>query len=825
MTRALAGNGPLRLDDPGTAWTVTAGRAQVFAVAPGSARRPLFALEAGETAFAAPAGLPFELLLVGVEEGTTVTAAPVARAPDAASWTERLAASETSLAEAARTGADRLERRAAHEAELRTHAYTELAGVLGGRSAARRAGGRDALLGAVRLVADRLGIAVVEPPGAPGADGAERLDAIARASGFRVGRVRLESGWFKADAGPLVALGAEGGPMALLPRRPGAYDAVDPVGGGRRRVDASVAGGLGLEAATLYRPLPDHALSARDVLRFVLRPVRADLVRLVLFGLMAGALSLLPPLVAETIFSRVVPGLERSSLLWLAMLLGVFALASFGVVLALQLAIQRLEGRIFGDLQAGIWDRVLALPLPFFRRYSAGNLTLRILGIGEIGMLGSATIATAAIALPVAVANLLLAFVIEPRLALFGALGLAGLSAAIVLGLRRRIALERDVQRANLDLFAASIQLVEAAGKLRVADAERRGFAHWSARFAALKRTFYAAQRSFAAITALTAGAAAVATVLVFAGAATLRHGALEPATFVAFNTAFVQAVAGVLALSVVATFVATAAPLYRHVRPVLEAVREADGQRTDPGVLSGAIEASHVSLRYAPDSPLVLDDVSFRVAAGEFLAIVGPSGSGKSSLVRVLLGFEGPALGSVTYDGKGLETLDLRAVRRQMGVVIQSARLLPGTVLRNIVGTRPLSLEDAWAAAEVAGIADDLRAMPMGMQTFVSEGAATLSGGQRQRLLIARGVAGRPRILILDEATSALDNRTQAQVSRAIGALDTTRIVIAHRLSTVRMADRVLVLDDGKVVQEGGFDELLEVDGPFRRLVRRQLV
>src|SRR3954452_12497355 len=309
-----------------------------------------------------------------------------------------------------------------------------------------------------------------------------------------------------------------------------------------------------------------------------------------------------------------------------------------------------------------------------------------MLGIGEIGVIGPATIATAAVAIPVALANLLLAFFIEPVLALFGAIGLGALCTAVVLGARSRIPKEEAVQRANLELFATSIQLVEAVGKLRVADAERRGFAHWSARFTSLKRSFYEAQLGFAGITAVTAAGAAIVTVLVFAGAATLGPGALKPATFVAFNTAFIQAVAGMLALSIVGTFVAGSAPLYRNARPILEAAREAEGPRTDPGELRGAVEMSHVSLRYSPDAPLVLDDVSFRVEPGEFLASVGASGVRKSSLVRVLLGFEQPQVGSVSYDGNGLDTLDVSAVRRQMGVVIQSAQLLPGNVLRNIV-------------------------------------------------------------------------------------------------------------------------------------------
>jgi ATP-binding cassette subfamily C protein len=368
------------------------------------------------------------------------------------------------------------------------------------------------------------------------------------------------------------------------------------------------------------------------------------------------------------------------------------------------------------------------------------------------------------------------------------------------------------------------MQLVEAAGKLRVADAERRGFAEWGKRFADLKRSFYDAQVGFAGATAVVASAPALGTLLLFLGAATLKTGAISGATFLAFNTAFIQALAAVTGLTNVATFLAQSVPLYENTRPILGAERETDVVKADPGELRGQIEMSHVSFRYAEDSPLVLDDFGFSAEPGEFVAFVGPSGAGKSSVMRVLLGFENAEVGTVRYDGKDIESLDPRALRRQMGVVVQSARLMPGDIFTNIVGARPLTVEDAWAAAEIAGIKEDIEALPMGMHTFVAEGMGAFSGGQKQRLLIARAVVGRPRILLFDEATSALDNRTQAAVSQAIEHLRATRVVIAHRLSTVRNADRIVVVQAGKVAQQGTYDELMAVEGPFRLLAQRQL-
>jgi ATP-binding cassette subfamily C protein len=302
------------------------------------------------------------------------------------------------------------------------------------------------------------------------------------------------------------------------------------------------------------------------------------------------------------------------------------------------------------------------------------------------------------------------------------------------------------------------------------------------------------------------------------------EDGSLSTGSFLAFNAAFGQFVAASLQMASVVVSLLSIVPIYERAKPILETVPEVDLAKTNPGELTGAIELSHISFHYHADGPLILDDVSMHVGSGEFVALVGPSGAGKSSVFRLLLGFEAPDTGSVYYDRQDLATLDVQAVRRQTGVVLQNAQVLPGTVFENIVGSAPLTIEDATEAATMAGLAQDIEQMPMGMHTFIMEGGGTLSGGQRQRLLIARAVVGKPRILLFDEATSALDNRTQAHVSNSLEALHTTRVVVAHRLSTIVHADRIYVMDKGRVVQVGTYDELLNQDGLFVALARRQL-
>ena len=295
-------------------------------------------------------------------------------------------------------------------------------------------------------------------------------------------------------------------------------------------------------------------------------------------------------------------------------------------------------------------------------------------------------------------------------------------------------------------------------------------------------------------------------------------------ADYYSFNTAYGMVTGAFMSLSGIALTAAQIKPVLDMIKPILEAVPEiAEGKQVITRV-SGAVELNNVSFRYGENLPWVLDDLSLKIRPGQYVAIVGRTGCGKSTLMRLLLGFERPQKGAVYYDGRDLETIDLKSLRRKTGVVMQNGKLFQGDIYSNIVISAPwLSVADAWEAAELAGIADDIRRMPMGMHTLISEGSGGISGGQRQRLMIARAIAPRPRILMLDEATSALDNLTQKTVSDSLDSLRCTRIVIAHRLSTIRQCDRIIVLDQGRIVEDGTYDELLAAGGAFAELVARQ--
>jgi ABC-type bacteriocin/lantibiotic exporter with double-glycine peptidase domain len=389
---------------------------------------------------------------------------------------------------------------------------------------------------------------------------------------------------------------------------------------------------------------------------------------------------------------------------------------------------------------------------------------------------------------------------------------------------RRQFRHQVRIYEASEQINSRTYQIISGVAKVSTAAAESRAFAHWAEIFAAGRRHTFAARTGQNRLTAFNSAFTLLAAAAAFFVVGRVADG-ISQATFLVFNVALFQILASLLQVSSTAMLTMQVIPSLRALTPILQAVPEVASSQTDPGQLLGNIRIDGVTFAYSDAGLPAVEDATFSVSAGEFVAIVGPSGCGKSTLLRLLLAFETPDAGSVVYDGQNLADLDPVAVRRQCGVVLQDATLFAGDILSNIIGSGLYTYEDAWEALKMCGMDADVGQMPMGMYTMLSDGGGTLSGGQRQRLLIARAMVARPRILFLDEATSALDNRSQEIVTESMRLLNATRVVIAHRLSTIRGADRIVVLDGGRVVQEGTYDELLEVEGMFRTLALRQLL
>lgn len=360
--------------------------------------------------------------------------------------------------------------------------------------------------------------------------------------------------------------------------------------------------------------------------------------------------------------------------------------------------------------------------------------------------------------------------------------------------------------------------------KFRVAGAEVRAFYRWAERFSEQRQFVYKRRILGNWLTTFHDVFPLLASMIIFY-ALTAGHSQLSPGEFIGFNAAFISFTLSMssLAESIIGSYIVI--PLYQRAKPILDTLPEYDETKITPVPLRGSIEMDHISFRYKEDGPLVLKDISLQIKEGDYVALVGTSGCGKSTLLRILLGFEKPETGNIYYDGQDLEKVDIRSIRKQLGVVLQNGQLMSGNIFTNIVGANPyLTIDDAWAAARMAGIEEDIQAMPMGMHTMISEGASTISGGQKQRLMIARAIVNQPKILFFDEATSALDNRTQAIVSQSLDRMKVTRIVIAHRLSTIINCNMIIVMDQGRIVESGTYDELMSNSGVFANLVHRQL-
>jgi len=692
------------------------------------------------------------------------------------------------------------------------------------------------LLTALSLVGASMGIEILPPAKSEEAKGGgNSLEAIARSSRIRTRRVTLSGKWWKRDCGSLLGWSAdeERRPLALLRTRRLRYEIRDPSRDSSEPVDARTAQGLAPEAVMLYRPLPEGKLRLVDLFRFSLDRRSRELALVVLTGVVATLLGMVTPQAIAVLMDNAIPDANPRLLIELGA--GLIAAAFGQTIFSLSqgIVLMRIGVGSEAESQAALWDRLLRLRPSFFRRFSSGDLQSRVMAVNEVGRELSGTTLTTLFSSFLALLNLLLLYYYSPslaRLAVFVGLVVMVFTTSIGLLIRKKI---RDLMELEGKLFGFVVQLINGVGKLRVAGAGDRVYVHWMRRYAPqlkLRSDTYALHDSLTVFNQIVPPLSSVALFLLAfqmlsgGGGGAVSTG-LTLGTFLAFNAAYGAFLGGITSLSSTAVGFMDLHAKGRRIRPILEEEAEIDRSKADPGRLTGRLAMHGVDFRYGEDGPKILEDMSFRAEPGEFVAIVGPSGSGKSTALRLLLGFETPDAGTVTYDGQDLANLDVLAVRRQFGVVLQGGQLDAGSIFENIASGDVITLDQAWAAAEDAGFAEEVRQMPMGMHTIISVGGGNLSGGQRQRLLIARALAQRPRILLFDEATSALDNRTQAIVSESLERLNVTRVVIAHRLSTIKNADRIYVVEGGRIVQKGRFADLMkQEDGLFMRMMRRQI-
>lgn len=651
----------------------------------------------------------------------------------------------------------------------------------------------------------------------------DQLDFCLRPCGLMRRSVILTEGWYKDAYGPMLGYFKEDGmPVALLPGKMKGYYYNDPETGKLLSVNKERAKRFDDEAICFYRPLPMKKLGIPDLLLYMKRCISLNDLLLVIGATLAMTLvGMLMPGITKALTGPVLSAGRKDALVAIAICMLCIAISTQLISSTSGLLMSRIETKTSLGVQASMMMRLMSLPAGFFRQYSAGELKNRSMAVNQLCSLLMGIVMTTGLS---SVSSLLYinrifhfapVLVVPSLIIILVTVGFSVISTLIQVGINKK-AMELSAKESGM-----SYSMITGIQKIKLAGAEKRIFAKWMNLYSRVAELTYNPPLFIKINTVIATGISLISNIVLYY-LSVANH--VDPSSYFAFTAAYGAVMGAFTTLSGTALSVAQIKPILEMAEPFLKAEPEVSDGKEIVTRLSGTIELDHVFFRYNDHTPYILDDLSLKIRSGEYVAIVGKTGCGKSTLMRLLLGFETPEKGAVFYDGKDLSSLDPVSLRKKIGTVMQSSGLFQGDIYSNIVISAPeLTLDDAWEAAKKAGIADDIKEMPMGMHTWISEGQGGISGGQKQRIMIARAIAPKPKILMFDEATSALDNKTQRQVSEALDAMGCTRIVIAHRLSTIKHCDRILVLNQGKIIENGTYEELINKKWYFAELVERQ--
>ena len=651
----------------------------------------------------------------------------------------------------------------------------------------------------------------------------EQLEYLMRPYGIMRRTVKLEDGWYRDAIGAMLGVLRDSGRVvALIPTGLSGYSYIDCETGKRKRINRKNSRLFEEEAIAFYKPFPLKKLSLPSLAAYIVRTLSvSDFVMIALATLALSLIGMISPMISKLLFDRVLTSGSIRLLLSIAFFSVCVSVSTLLITAVKNMITSRIETKLSISVDAATMMRIMSLPADFFKKYSSGELSSRASQVGVLCKMLASTVLSTGLTSVFSIIYISQIFVYAPELVVPA---LIIILVTVVFSLISSV-VQMKLSTRQMELSGKesgmTYALISGIQKIKLAGAEKRAFARWGNLYAENAKFTYDPPTFIKLNSVISLAISLVGTIVMYSMA--VRSG-VSVADYYAFNTAYGMVSGAFMALAGIALSAAQIKPILNMVKPFFDAVPEVSDGKQVLTRLSGGIELNNVSFRYSENMPLIIDNLSLKIRPGQYVAIVGKTGCGKSTLMRLLLGFEPPQKGAVYYDGKDLERIDLRSLRRRIGVVMQNGKLFLGDIYSNIVISAPwLSQKDAWEAAELAGIADDIRKMPMGMNTVISEGSGGISGGQRQRLMIARAIAPKPKILMLDEATSALDNLTQKKISESLDSLKCTRLVIAHRLSTIKQCDRIIVLDHGKIIEDGKYDELIEKNGFFAELVARQ--
>ncbi len=663
----------------------------------------------------------------------------------------------------------------------------------------------------------------VGSPAAKSSDDRYQFDdapEIASRYGLSSRQVTLSGSWYETDQGPLLLQYAETGAITSAVWQGGVYQSATGF-----PIDAMSKSEFASLGYILSAPLPEDVKGFWSLAKFVVRGNWDEFRSIAIAATLIGLLGIITPLATGWILSDLAPAGELSLLIGVGAGLVIAALVTFALSSVRAISVSRIQGKTSARLATALYDRLLRLPTSFFRDYTAGDLNQRLSGIDGMRSMILSMALSAGLSVVFSIFYFFVLAFYDFRLALISVLLIAVYILIVVVTRALQMPLVREALELDGEIAEVSYEMIGAVAKLRTAAAEGRALLRWSNLYGQERDL----ERQAGIITAYSSATSdtwqTITQVILFGAVAILARDSLEPGMFIAFLIAFGSFQGAFVSLSSQLIELYAAQPQIDRALPILQAPIELSVNKADPGMLRGDIAIQNVTFAYGEGQAPVLSGISLNIEAGSHIAIVGGSGSGKSTLLRLLLGFETPDEGEIIYDGQNFAELDAARVRSQIGVVMQSSSLFAGSIIDNIRGAHDAGLEQCMEAAASAGLASDLEFFPMGIHTPITEGAAALSGGQRQRILIARSLVSRPNLLFFDEATSALDNASQAQVAGTLDALTVTRITIAHRLSTIQNADCIYVLEKGKLIENGSYDELMAMDGSFAALAKRQLM
>lgn len=651
----------------------------------------------------------------------------------------------------------------------------------------------------------------------------EHLEYLMRPYGIMRRTVKLEEGWYRDAIGAMLGVLSESGRVvALIPTGLSGYSYFDYETGKRKKINRKNQHLFEEEAIAFYKPFPLKKLSLGSLAAYIVRTLSvSDFVMIALATLALSLIGMISPMISKLLFGKVLQSESMRLLASITFFSICVSISTLLITAVKNMITMRIETKLNISVDAATMMRVMSLPADFFKQYSSGELSSRVSQVNVLCKMLASTVLTTGLPSVFSLIYISQIFVYAPTLVVPALIIiLVTVVFSLVSSFVQMKLSERRMELAGKE-NGMTYALFTGIQKIKLAGAEKRAFARWGNLYAESARLEYSPPVFIELNSVISLAISLAGTIVMYN--MSVRAG-ISVADYYAFNTAYGMVSGAFTALAGIALTVSQIKPILNMVKPFFDTVPEVSDGKQVLTRLSGGIELNNVSFRYDENMPLVVDDLSLKIRPGQYVAIVGKTGCGKSTLLRLLLGFEQPQKGAIYYDGKDLERIDLRSLRRRIGVVMQNGKLFQGDIYSNIVISAPwLTQQDAWDAAELAGIADDIRKMPMGMNTIISEGSGGISGGQRQRLMIARAIAPKPKILMFDEATSALDNLTQKKVSEALGSLKCTRIVIAHRLSTIKQCDRIIVLDRGKIIEDGKYDELIAKNGFFAELVARQ--